>query len=156
MVIQRAEKFFNEILKVEVPVQIESARKIGREGGDQLLVALSSTNDKWLLIKKSSTLRGTCYGISQDFPFAIRRRRSKMLRIRAELRKHKPNYPCKMLTEGLLVDGKIYSWDGGVGLRSKDGGQVVFQLAGVDFKAVIATLLAEDQGGVAARGVPKR
>ena len=148
--IQKADKFFREILKVEEPIQVEFARKIGREGGEQLLAALSSSHEEWIIIKRSPTLRGTGYGISQDFPYAIRRRRSKLFRIRAELRKHKPNQPSKILTEGLLVNGKVYNWDGEVGLRSRDGGQVVYQLAGVDLKVIIAALLAEDQEETAA------
>ncbi|BES99733.1 Hypothetical protein NTJ_12550 [Nesidiocoris tenuis] len=147
--LQVVKHFFANVLLVGKEILIESVRRIGpRSGaGGMLIVSLAMYQDKWLLIKAAPRLNGTGYSVSQDFPFSVRQRRSKLLRVRAELRKQKPGLVGLLRLDKLIVDNVAYDWDDEVGLRAGDLSRGVGEVAGVNISAVVAALQSEAPRG---------
>ena len=147
---QVVRRFFTEVLKVEESLDIDSVRVLGprRSGGGILLVTMGSSHGKWTVINNSKCLKGTCYSVSQDFPPNMRVRVSKLLRIRAELRKHNGNLECRMRSDKLDVQGKTYVWDEAIGLRELKAAGPTTIIAGTDLTDLVTRLRAERvQGG---------
>ncbi|KAF6200317.1 hypothetical protein GE061_006620 [Apolygus lucorum] len=144
-------KFFSEILRIQERIDVEFVRRISTSktaGGDLLLVSLQRSRDKWNIIGKAKVLNGTNYSISQDFPPTMRNRRSKLLRLRAEIRKTKPGIVCHVRTDKLVVDNKLFFWDDEDGLLARDGTTNIKNIAGIDLSAVNQKLLSEGQADV--------
>ena len=140
-----AKGFFAEVLAAPDKLEVESARIVGSRGNDggTLLVGMLSSSDKWSIINKASRLNGTGFSISQDFPPRMRKNISKLLRVRAELRKYGGDLICRVRADKLFVQDRIYIWDDVIGLRESRGQSKVSAIAGVDLSDVLKKLQEE-------------
>ncbi|CAB0000420.1 unnamed protein product, partial [Nesidiocoris tenuis] len=137
--------FIHEVLGLP-DIALGDARRVGPPGRQQPLVlaTMLGSRDKWAVIGRTSRLRGTEYSVSQDFPAQVRWRRSKLLRIRAELRKEIRELVCKVRLDRLVIGDNVYFWDDALGLVSRDGGDhtsAVSDIQGVRLSSVISGLL---------------
>ncbi|KAF6204818.1 hypothetical protein GE061_018980 [Apolygus lucorum] len=143
------QKFFTEVLKIDQEIEIDSAWLIaGSQGvgvrGAMVIVTLQHNRDKWLIIGKTHCLRGTDYNVSQDFPPTMRTRISKLLRIRAELRKKSPGAVCRLRSDKLMVGQEAFVWDDKSGLKASRSKAPVSCIGAVNLSPLISSLLGEN------------
>lgn len=145
-------KFFKEVLGIEKDLEIDWVKQLG--GGPSssrpLKVSFSRFCDKMLVLKKTSSLRGTSWRIDQDFSFEIRKKRAKLFRLCWKIRSLSPQLRTSVRGDRLLVDGAFFSWDGTTGLMSgsTEGTSVLSSKIGTDLGAFIQELKAVPVSGM--------
>lgn len=135
-------RFFQDILGIH-QIPIASARRIRYQNGELLLVTCRFQEDKKLIIRRSSVLKGTPFSLFKDLPPKMRRRRTMLRRLRAEMMKRDPRIICHIRSDVLWYRNRAYVWDMYTGLRLKDVDRPVQWLAGVELKSIVKKLLAD-------------
>ena len=112
------ESFIRNQLKVASNVVVQRVHRLGynkREGKHRPVIAcLRDYADIELLFKNANKLKGTKYGLSRDYPEAIRKARDRLGRERREAVQAKKRaviaYPAKLIVDGTVVRDEFPDW----------------------------------------------
>jgi len=107
-------------LKVDIhPENICAVFQIGKLGKERrpLLVTFSTVQEKMKILKSASSLRATGCSIQEDLPASVRIKKTKLLRLRKEIRRRRSNIKVGVRGQFLYVEETRFSWCPRVGLQ---------------------------------------
>jgi len=152
-------KVCKDMLKVDLSVETLNVYRFGNKQNliRPLMVTFGSAIDRDKVWKAGKVLWKTDFSIQEDLPWAARRKKNKLLRLRREILKTNQNIKIRVRAQGLEVDNTRFTWSTKEGILygEKPGISKLSEIVGSDMSECCSVLLQEESpkpGKVVSRG----
>lgn len=123
------QEFCSSILKLRDHIEIENTRILGKgkKSKSNVLVEFKSPQLVANILRQSSIINNTGISIGRDLPQNVKTKQNKLLAVRKELRRQKPELKIKVLNGLMFINNKKFTWCNQFGLRvdGEDGARFI-------------------------------
>lgn len=112
----KSEQLIKDICKTNLGIELKSverAHRVGRydsKAKRPIIVSLSSFKEKQIILSNTRKLKGTAYGIDEDYSPETRAIRKKLWKY-AKVKKADKRNKVKLSFDKLIVNGRAFHWD---------------------------------------------
>ena len=143
--------FITDVLGITPAPAIEEIIALGKGPACPLLAKFSRISDVNAILKNTSRLRGTNFGVNRDYSDDVRLARRCLFQFRKEIRSARPDCSAFVRYDSLVVGGETFKWSQESGVLHKNGNglQKLNTIAGRDLGPLADRLLAGGTGALA-------
>uniref|UniRef100_A0A0A9ZC81 Uncharacterized protein n=1 Tax=Lygus hesperus TaxID=30085 RepID=A0A0A9ZC81_LYGHE len=135
--------FITDVLHVSPVPAFEEIIPLGKGSNSPLLVKFERINEVFNILKHTSRLRGTSFGVNRDYTDGVRLSRRYLFQLRKEILRIRPDCNSFVRHDTLVINNSSFRWshDTGVLYKNGNGVQQLNNIVGSDLGPFVNGLL---------------